>query len=119
MGFFKHMKLDTHPTMPTMKNITAMPAPLPVPNATASVCCTGETVDMNGSKTWSANKPPRNNPTGMVLYCMVSRAENTRPCISTGTLVRMIAVKLAFKNGIGTLEAKAAITQSGNVYVRL
>ena len=66
-----------------MKNITAMPEPFPVPNTAVSACCTGESAAMNGSKTWSASTPLRNNPTGIVLYWIVSRAENTRPCIST------------------------------------
>ena len=102
------MKLVTLPITPTMKNITATPALFPVPKTTVSTCCKGEAVAINGSKTVSANKPPRNNPTGMVLYWMVSLAENTRPCISTGTFVRMIAVRLALTNGSGRFDAKAA-----------
>ncbi|MBB6217529.1 hypothetical protein HNQ80_003650 [Anaerosolibacter carboniphilus] len=113
------MKLEVLPTTPIMKYITAIPEPLPVPKARVSACCMGDATAIKGSKTWSAKNPPRNKPNGIVLYWIVSRAENTRPCISTGTFVRMTAVKLAVKKGINTLYAKAESTQIGNTRPKL
>ena len=74
-----------------------------------------EAIDKLKLDPYIGSRPPSNNPTGIVLYWIVSLAENTRPCISTGTFVRMIAVKLAPKKGKGTFPIKAKNAQNGSI----
>ena len=62
------IKLVTNPMMPTMKKSIAIPEPFPVPKNIDNACPSGEWPFINGSNTWSARNPPRNSPTGIVLY---------------------------------------------------
>lgn len=48
-GFFKAMKLAIEPIIPTIKKITAIPAPFPVPKTNDNGSRNGDIVVMNGS----------------------------------------------------------------------